>query len=88
MRSSGRTAHEARGLCEMRVERAGAEEEHEHDAHVRVRRAKETKRSGKGNEKSEASVVPMEPGNSPHEDPTREGATVSWNRTRERCRSH
>ena len=35
--------NQARGLREPRVERAGAHAEHEHDAHVRHRRAKETK---------------------------------------------
>lgn len=43
---------------------------------------------GKDDEKSETPVVPMKPGNSPHEDPAREGASGTWNRTRERCRSH
>ena len=32
-----------RGLREPRVERAGAQAEHEHDAHTGYRRAKETK---------------------------------------------
>lgn len=59
-----------RGLRERRVERAGADEEHEQDAHTGNRRTKETKRGGKGDEKSESFVVPMKSGNSPHEDPT------------------
>lgn len=48
--------------------------EHEQDAHARYRWAKETKVSGKDDEKSETPVVPMTSGNSPYEDPIREGA--------------
>lgn len=66
---SGLSAKQTRGLREPRVERAGAQAEHEHDAHTRYRRAKETKRRGKGDEKSETLVVPTKSGNSPREDP-------------------
>jgi hypothetical protein len=67
--------NQARGLRELRVERRGADEEH--DAHVRHRDVKETKRRGTSAEKSETSTVPAKSGSSHHEDPT-EGEGVQF----------
>lgn len=56
-RTIGHSVPQTRGLRAWCVARAGAfalcAEEHEHDAHTRCRQAKETKRGGKDDEKSE-----------------------------------
>jgi len=57
--------------------------EHESSTHT-TREAKEYEATRGGDEKSETLVVPQKAGNSPHEDPRREGASNGETRARER----